>query len=509
MSSRSVKNRGCFQCSKRRIVCDGAHPTCYKCQKKGIECSGLGRFRFSTGIATRGKLKGCAIPATVPPQSHCNNQSPTGAPTPQKIRWKDDGPNRNKRKPRTAATKASTYPTVQEVKDRQAWLDSESQSKSAVPRASETLIAPDALGEKPRVGSVRYFEGTTTQQDQVEWQECSGSYNNDGGKGCDYWSSRAPDLCSTIIPWIPSLGPEDRMYLSHFASQVAPVMVIFDNVSNGYRDIFLPLACEDEVLRGAIRAVAAQHLALRHPGFQGIAEIGRAAIISRLRRDSLQASSDSIVNLRTWATLIVLLVGETITGSPEYSHLLRTLLSLMPSLCQMEATPAYRFLVQQTHMFQFLGQPLLNETQGMNALGFHPSHYLDWTDYELPPESRHNRVLWVVRQAFIEASQIYILRATTNHDLWDRLESLKQLVSRVDPDEQGAHALVWVCFIAAADSTDPEHRRFFTERMNQVFAKTKFQNIVAAVRTLPEIWAQQGSGRWTSNLIQLTPTLIM
>lgn len=293
------------------------------------------------------------------------------------------------------------------------------------------------------------------------------------------------------------------------ASQVAPVMVIFDNVSNGYRDIFLPLACEDEVLRGAIRAVAAQHLALRHPGFQGIAEIGRAAIISRLRRDSLQASSDSIVNLRTWATLIVLLVGETITGSPEYSHLLRTLLSLMPSLCQMEETPAYRFLVQQTHMFQFLGQPLLNETQGMNALGFHPSHYLDWTDYELPPESRHNRVLWVVRQAFIEASQIYILRATTNHDLWDRLESLKQLVSRVDPDEQGAHALVWVCFIAAADSTDPEHRRFFTERMNQVFAKTKFQNIVAAVRTLPEIWAQQGSGRWTSNLIQLTPTLIM
>ncbi|KAE8315067.1 hypothetical protein BDV41DRAFT_563109 [Aspergillus transmontanensis] len=436
MSSRSVKNRGCFQCTKRRIVCDGAHPTCLKCQKKGIECSGLGRFRFSSGVATRGKLKGCAIPATVPPQSQWNNQSPTAVPRPQKIRWKDDGPKCNKRKPRTAATKTSPYPTVQEVKGRQAWLDPGSQNKSAVPHISETLIAPDALGEETRAGSVRHLEDTTNQQDQVEWQECSDSNNDDGGKACDYW-------CSTIIPWIPSLGPEDRMYLSHFASEVAPVMVIFDNVSNGYRDIFLPLACEDEVLRGAIRAVAAQHLALRHPGFQGIAEIGRAAIISRLRRDSLQASSDSIVNLRTWATLIVLLVGETITGSSEYSHLLRTLLSLMPSLCQIEATPAYRFLVQQTHMFQFLGQPLLNETQGMNALGFHPSHYLDWTDYELPPESRHNRVLWVVRQAFIEASQIYILRATTNHDLWDRLESLKQLVSRVDPDEQGAHALVW------------------------------------------------------------------
>ncbi|KAE8371989.1 hypothetical protein BDV26DRAFT_111831 [Aspergillus bertholletiae] len=502
MSSRSVKSRGCFQCTKRRIVCDGAHPTCFKCQKKGIECSGLGRFRFSSGVATRGKLKGCAIPATVPPEAEWNNQSPTGDPRPQKIRWKDDGPKRTKRNPRTTATNTNTLPTVKEVKDRQAWLEDESQNKSAVPRA------PDVLGEGISVGSLMYSEGATNQQGQLEWQQSSDPSNANEGEGCDYHSSPAPDSCSTIVPWIPSLSPEDRMYFSHFSSEVAPVMVIFDNVSNGYRDIFLPLACEDEVLRGAIRVVAAQHLALRHPGFQDIAEIGRTAIISRLRHDSLQATSDSNFNLRTWATLIVLLVGETITGSPEYSHLLRTL-SLMPSLCQMEATPAYHFLVQQTHMFQFLGQPLLNESQGMDALGFHPSRYLDWTDYELPPESRHNRILSVVRQAFIEASQIYILRATTNHNLWDRLESLKQLVSRVDPDEQGAHALVWVCFIAAADSTDPAHRHYFTERMNQVFARTKFQNIVAAVGTLPDIWARQGSERWTSNLIQLTPTLVM
>ncbi|KAE8138928.1 hypothetical protein BDV38DRAFT_270144 [Aspergillus pseudotamarii] len=443
MTSRSVKTRGCFQCSKRRIVCDGAHPTCFKCQKKGIECSGLGRFRFSSGIAARGKLKGCAIPATVSPESEWNNQSPTGVPRPQKIRWKDDGPKRTKRKPGTAGTKAKTYPTVNEVEDRQAWLDSGSQNKSVVPRASEILVAPDTPGEDTRFESLEYSEDVTNQQGRLEWQRSSDPSNADEGERCDYWSSSAPDSRSTIIPWIPFLGPEDRMFLSHFASEVAPVMVIFDNVSNGYRDIFLPLACEDEVLRGAIRAVAAQHLALRHPGFQGMAEIGRAAIISRLRRDSLQATSHSIVNLRTWAILIVLLVGETITGSPEYSHLLRTLLSLMPSLCQIEKTPAYRFLIQQTHMFQFLGQPLLDETQGVDALGFQLDHYLDWTDYELPPDSRHNRVLSVVRQAFIEASQIYILRATTNHDLWNRLESLKQLVSRVDPDEQGAHALVW------------------------------------------------------------------
>ncbi|KAB8238979.1 uncharacterized protein BDW43DRAFT_260399 [Aspergillus alliaceus] len=286
-------------------------------------------------------------------------------------------------------------------------------------------------------------------------------------------------------------------------------MVIFDHIANGYRDILLPLACEDEVLRGAIRVVAAQHLALREERFRPVAEVGRAAIISRLRRDSLQASPDRIFNLSTWATLIVLLVGETITGSSEYIHLLRTLLSVAPSLSHMTPTPAYQFLVQQTHMYQFLGQPLLGESQGMNALGFHVEYYLDWTYYPLPPDSEYNRVLCVVRQAFIEASQIYILRATTDGDQWGRLEHLKQLVSRVGPSEPGAHALVWVCFMAAADSTDPEHRSYFTERMNQVFAQTGFQNIAAAVRSLPNIWAHHPTGRWTSNLVQLTPTLVM
>ena len=62
ISGKPPKEKGCFQCSRRRIVCDRGEPTCEKCIKKGISCSGLGRIRFAEGVARKGKLKGCKMP---------------------------------------------------------------------------------------------------------------------------------------------------------------------------------------------------------------------------------------------------------------------------------------------------------------------------------------------------------------------------------------------------------------------------------------------------------------
>lgn len=127
-------------------------------------------------------------------------------------------------------------------------------------------------------------------------------------------------------------------------------MVILDGVSNGYRDILLPLACEDDLLRRAICVVATQHLALQNTYHQNAADQSRAAVISRLRQDSLQSCPDRIFNASTWATLIVLLVGETITGSSECGHMLQTLISLAWNVSQTTPSRLTRFLLQQTHM---------------------------------------------------------------------------------------------------------------------------------------------------------------
>ena len=62
ISGKPPKEKGCFQCSRRRIVCDRGGPSCEKCIKKGLSCSGLGRIRFAEGVARKGKLKGCKMP---------------------------------------------------------------------------------------------------------------------------------------------------------------------------------------------------------------------------------------------------------------------------------------------------------------------------------------------------------------------------------------------------------------------------------------------------------------
>ncbi|KAF3027870.1 hypothetical protein E8E15_010378 [Penicillium rubens] len=314
-------------------------------------------------------------------------------------------------------------------------------------------------------------------------------------------------VTGSIHQWLAPLNSQTRMLMSHFSEQVAPVMVLLDHISNGYRNILLPLACEDELVQRAVAVVAAQHLALHSPSYQSFADQSRATLISRLCRDS--TSPDRVFTTSTWATLIVLLVGETITGSSEYAHLLRTLTSLVQNADQIAPSSARQFLSQQTHMFEFLGQPLLGEHQGVDVLSLPLERYLDWTCYDLPAESEHNHMIHLSRMAFIKASQIYLGRVASNDHQWQLLESMKELVSQIEPNQMGSHALVWVCFIAAADSTDPEHRSFFVDRMNLIFAKTKFHNIPAGVQALPAIWSEQASSRWTKSLSRLAPMLII
>lgn len=127
-------------------------------------------------------------------------------------------------------------------------------------------------------------------------------------------------------------------------------MVLLDKVCNGYRDIILPMACEDDLVQRTVISVTAQHVVLHQPGLQPAAEAYRAEVISRLRRDSLQAFPDGVFNLSAWCSLIVLLVGETVTGSSDYTYLLRALLSLARNIDQIPASSAKQFLIQQTHM---------------------------------------------------------------------------------------------------------------------------------------------------------------
>jgi hypothetical protein len=124
-------------------------------------------------------------------------------------------------------------------------------------------------------------------------------------------------------------------------------MVVLDTASNGYRHLILPMALENSTLRRAVGVVAAQHLRR-----SSAAEAGRSAIISQLREDSMSGVAERIFNKYTWATLIVLLVGETVTGSADYKFLVQMLMCLVGSgQARGLSGEGVRFLQTQTNMY--------------------------------------------------------------------------------------------------------------------------------------------------------------
>ena len=131
-------------------------------------------------------------------------------------------------------------------------------------------------------------------------------------------------------------------------------MVVFDNGFNGYRDVLLQLAYTDELVQRAVCVCSAFYLGLRNPALYEIAEKGRSAIITALSNQmmSKQPANAKVFNMSTVATVLLLLVGETVTGSDEFSPLYKMLAALAQSNDTFEgATVTSRgFFQQQINM---------------------------------------------------------------------------------------------------------------------------------------------------------------
>lgn len=128
-------------------------------------------------------------------------------------------------------------------------------------------------------------------------------------------------------------------------------MVAFDNPANGYRHLILPYAMQDDLVQRAVCVVSAFHLSATSGQSSEIAEIGRSAIIARLRAN-LEGGGALVFNHSTLITLLVLLVGETVTGSTEFGYLYKMLTATLQDGRAISEAPheARGFLLQQSRM---------------------------------------------------------------------------------------------------------------------------------------------------------------
>lgn len=163
-------------------------------------------------------------------------------------------------------------------------------------------------------------------------------------------------------------------------------MVVLDFHDNAYRQMVLPLATQDTMVSQAVSVVSAFHLSQAIPSLRMKAEVGQQQVLSRLRRSALNPNPDQFFKHSNWVTILVLLVGDTITGSKNYIYLLELLLQLSRAALSDKSLPdnVKQFIKEQTQMYildlfilHIIGLTL---TSGSSYLGLRsPVPRRDWT----------------------------------------------------------------------------------------------------------------------------------
>lgn len=128
-------------------------------------------------------------------------------------------------------------------------------------------------------------------------------------------------------------------------------MVIVDGPHNGYRNLILPLAERDSMVQKAVCSISGFHLWRENAELRTTADIARAEVIQQMKQQaSSTACAEQVLSASTWATLLVLLVGEMILGGDHYVYLLRMMCSLRASGVHDTSDELVAFLHRQTDL---------------------------------------------------------------------------------------------------------------------------------------------------------------
>lgn len=328
---------------------------------------------------------------------------------------------------------------------------------------------------------------------------------------CAY-EARPPYLASPTVPqsleWI---DPTTRGLFDHFSTSIAPVMVPVDSDFNGYRSLLLPLATTDNLVRAAVCVASLDYHSHQSPAIKRRAELGLQYILSQLRQRT--SAHMDLADVSAWATIIVLLTAETITGGSNFPSLFKILQHLAAAnTANGRSSVLHAFLAEQTRMMTLFAQPLLEEEPSTLWDNSRSQASMDFITNVAIFRPDLSKELEVYKAAIRTVCDIYVTRAALNPSHTEttaQLDQLKAICERVHSNTPGHHTLVWVYFIAAAESSTLEHRQFFTTRLQEVYTRTRFNNIPTALKTLHEIWKMQNERRWTELLPDVMPVFII
>lgn len=488
---------------RRRIICDRSPEKCQKCAKKGLECPGYGiRYRFATEKVPVALHR--AVARAPCSETGADLPSPSPARNTPSLQW-IDGLKKNSRKIKLKNN------SIKNRIDQKLHVDLEQKDKRVegasrcVPQDTTTELISTSV---PAISNVT---------DEISSMISNNLFQLHLG------------LISVIPPSLPEhIDSKTRFLFKHFCDFVSPVMVYIDGRSNGYRYEVLPFAYQDPLVQRAVCVTAAFHLAPKYPEFLSPAEGGRTAIIRKLCQMA-QFSDDSVLSNSTWATILLLMVGDLVTGHEDIMILYRMLVHLTSAWRQKTypRSTLEEFMDYQSRLFEFFALPVAEESATVQSLQlicndplssfeiYAPNREVDINSLDLASHI----TLTLVDRAFRLATKIYLGRAqcsvgTTSAnkitpgfmstDTWtvdmcreDLLVEMRHLLEAVPPGATGAHVLVWPIFVAALESGGSELGEFFVGKLRFIWETTGYANVKKAMEALPEIWRRSRSERWT------------
>ncbi|KAK1854853.1 hypothetical protein CCHR01_02533 [Colletotrichum chrysophilum] len=479
------KVKGCYECSQRRIDCDGTKPSCFKCTTRGIQCSGFGlQYKFLDGFSRRARPQSLGNRSALLKDALAQSSKSTSS----RLRYHN-----------CHAT------TSEHEKPHDSWeaIYWESSTLDIYDTAQQDALIDACLQTSPRMND----EGS-----DPEVPNSSAVEEKDVAENAS--SSTTTEVEAVVRPRKPAmlaslsiLEPWKEFLIAHFSESIAPEMVVIDDCFNGWRHLVLPLAWTNEMIMDSVLAVSAFHIAGKAASQAELDpyRLYTRAIHQLLNRKDL-VDWDKETRQFVILAIMVLLVSVMVNGLSDFPIVFQMLESAIDAVggedVIKDGAEMGGFLLRQIHKMRVYAAPLLSQEAGVDAIMYHGKESFDCLYYyhSLYPDycSTFDHLADLRQQAF----SIYLNRALGDSIMRESsaelINSYQKGLESLPDGSVGEHCLVWPTFIAALECRNHKQQSFFEQFLLRQYHRNQFSNILKALELLRSIWDQTGRGSETN-----------
>lgn len=307
---------------------------------------------------------------------------------------------------------------------------------------------------------------------------------------------------------------------------------------NGFRSHILPFAVNCPLVRRAVCVTAAFHLSLKITTLRADAEAGRGIILKLLQDIALtDRDHQKVFAESSWCCLILLILGDLITGSADIMALRKTLVSFREGRKRegMGKGPLIDFLEYQSGLYEnppsflllflsafphgivsltlnvlafcrieFVARPM-SKIPGRDAC---ETFQLDHKKYNFSPAiqtiiAHYNRCFQTARRVYHLRLQQSTLTLEEAAELSQTIQDLKSTLVYIDAKVPGSHRPLWPCFVAGCESNNLLERNYFYARLETIWLRTWSRNPFAAMKGLQYMWSLGPGVNWAEKLEEL------